>query len=73
MKGRKLLFYKSQNTIDYSPNYEYILPKTPSFSFKYIPNKENHKKYMNGKIIRGYKVEADSYYVMKFKNNSTSV
>ena len=73
MKGRKLLFYKSQNTIDYSPNYEYILPKTPSFTFKYIPNKENHKKYMNGKIIRGYKVEADSYYVMKFKNNSISV
>ena len=73
MKSRNRLFKKSDSSIDYSPNYNFILPRTPSYSFKYIPNKENYKKYMNGKIIRGYKFDSDSYYVMKFKNNSVSI
>ena len=73
MKSRNRLFKKSDSSIDYSPNYNFILPRTPSYSFKYIPNKENYKKYMNGKIIRGYKFDSDSYYVMKFKNNSVSM
>lgn len=70
MKKRKSLFKKCENSIDYDPNYEYNFPHTPSYIFKYIKNKENHKKYINGKIIRGYSYDPDNYYVMKLKNKS---
>ena len=70
MKKRKSLFKKCESNIDYFPNYKYSLPHTPSYIFKYIPNKDNYKKYINGKIIRGYNFNTDNYYVMQLRNKS---
>ena len=73
MKKRKSLFKKSDSNIAYFPNYEYTLPHTPSYIFKYIKNKENYKKYINGKIIRGYIFDSENYYVMKLRNKNKSI
>ena len=72
MKKRKSLFKKSESNIAYFPSYEYTLPHTPSYIFKYIKNKENYKKYINGKIIRGYTFDSENYYVMKLRNKYKS-
>ena len=73
MKKRKSLFKKSESNIAYFPSYEYTLPHTPSYIFKYIKNKENYKKYINGKIIRGYTFDSENYYVMKLRNKNKSI
>ena len=73
MKKRKSLFKKSDSNIAYFPNYEYTLPHTPSYIFKYVKNKENYKKYINGKIIRGYAFDSENYYVMKLRNKNKSI
>ena len=72
MKKRKNLFKKSESNIDYFPNYKFIMPRSPTYIFKYIRNKENYKKYINGKIIRGYKFDPENYYVMKFRSRNKS-
>ena len=50
--------------IEYKPNYDITLPQVRSFRFKIIGNRQNHKKYMLGKIIRSYSFNSYGYYVM---------
>ena len=67
MRKRRSLFKKCDSNISYYPNYEFILPHTPSYVFEYNRNKRNYKKYMNGKIIRSYSYNSDDYYVMQLR------
>ena len=67
MTGRTNLFQDNKYLISYSPNYNSMLPHIPSTIFKYIKNKQNYKKYMNGKIIRGYYYNPRDYYVMELQ------
>ena len=70
MEKRKSLFHNKASSISYSPDYNFILPHTPSYLFKYTKDKQNYKKYINGKIIRGYNPNSNSYYVMQLKNKN---
>ena len=67
MKGRENLFVESKYLISYNPNYDSTFPHVPSTIFKYAKNKQNYKKYINGKIIRGYYYNPRDYYVMELK------
>ena len=73
MKKRKSLFKKCESNIDYFPDYKFIFPHTPSYIFKYVKDKEKFKRYMNGKIIRGYNYNSDDYYVMQLRNKSIQI
>ena len=67
MKGRDNLFVESKYLISYNPNYDSTFPHVASTIFKYTKNKQNYKKYINGKIIRGYYYNPRDYYVMELK------
>ena len=67
MTGRANLFQENKYLISYSPNYNSMFPHIPSTIFKYIKNKQNYKKYINGKIIRGYYYNPRDYYVMELQ------
>lgn len=67
MKGRPDIFVESKFLISYNINYDLIYPHVPSYIFKYIKNKQDYKKYINGKIIRGYYYNPSDYYVMELK------
>ena len=67
MKGREDIFTESKYLISYNPNYDITFPHVPSTIFKYIKNKQNYKKYINGKLIRGYFYNPSDYYVMELK------
>ena len=57
------------NLISYFPNYEYTLPHIPSYTFKYKNNIQDYKKYITGKIIRGYYYSPNNYFLIEFKKN----
>jgi hypothetical protein len=67
MRGRGDLFNESKYLISYDPNYDSTFPHIPSIIFKYSKNKQKYKKYINGKIIRGYFYNPRDYYVMELK------
>ena len=67
MKGREDIFTETKYLISYNVNYECTFPHIPSVMFKYIKNKQNYKKYINGKLIRGYYYNPSDYYVMELK------
>ena len=67
MRGRGDLFSGSKYLISYDPNYDSTFPHIPSIIFKYSKNKQKYKKYINGKIIRGYFYNPRDYYVMELK------
>ena len=67
MKGRDDLFVESKFLISYNPKYDITFPHVPSTIFKYTKNKQNYKKYINGKIIRGYYYNPRDYYVMELQ------
>ena len=67
MTGRTNLFQDNKYLISYSPNYNSMFPHVPSTIFKYIKNKQNYKKFINGKIIRGYYYNPRDYYVMELQ------
>ena len=55
--------------IEYKPNYDFRLPHVRSFQFKSKRNKQNHKKYIVGKILRSYSFNSYGYFVMDIKKN----
>ena len=57
-----------KSDIEYKPNYKSTLPHIRSFSFQIKKNKQNHKKYILGKILRSYSFNSYGYYVMDIKN-----
>ena len=67
MKGRDSLFVDTKYLISYDPNYDSTFPHVPSTIFKYAKNKQEYKKYINGKIIRGYFYNPRDYYVMELQ------
>ena len=67
MRGRDNLFVETKYLISYSPNFKSTRPHIPSTIFKYIKDKQNYKKYINGKIIRGYYYNPRDYYVMELQ------
>ena len=67
MRGRTNLFNESKYLISYEPNYDSTFPHVPTYIFKYKKNKQNYKKYINGKIIRGYYYNPSEYYVMELQ------
>ena len=58
-----------RNDIDYKPNYNSTLPHVRCFQFKSQGSKQNHKKYIVGKILRSYNFNSYGYFVMDIKNN----
>ena len=67
MRGRTDIFQESKYLISYNPNYDSTFPHIPSTIFKYTKNKQNYKKYINGKLIRGYYYNPSDYYVMELQ------
>ena len=67
MKGRSDIFVESKYLISYNINYDSTFPHVPSYIFKYMKNKQNYKKYINGKIIRGYYYNPSDYYAMELQ------
>ena len=67
MRGRSDMFVKSKYLNSYNINYDSTFPHIPSYIFKYMKNKQNYKKYINGKIIRGYYYNPSDYYVMELQ------
>ena len=67
MKGRSDIFVESKYLISYNINYDSTYPHVPSYIFKYMKNKQDYKKYINGKIIRGYYYNPSDYYVMELQ------
>ena len=67
MKGRSDIFVESKFLISYNINYDSTYPHVPSYIFKYMKNKQDYKKYINGKIIRGYYYNPSDYYVMELQ------
>ena len=67
MKARPNIFVEKKYLISYNPNYDSTFPHVPSTIFKYTKNKQNYKKYINGKIIRGYFFNPRDYYVMEIQ------
>ena len=57
------------NLISYYPNYDSMMPHIPSTIFKYKKNPQNYKKFITGKIIRGYNYSPEKYFVIEFKKN----
>ena len=65
---------KNERTdIDYKPNYNSTLPHVRSFQFKYQGSKQNHKKYIVGKILRSYNFNSYGYFVMDIKNKKNLI
>ena len=71
MKGRddSLFAQQSLNLISYFPNYDFLRPHVPTTIFKYKKDDDNYKKYITGKIIRGYKYSPEKYFVFEYKKN----
>ena len=67
VKKDKDLKLIEKTDIEYKPNYDFTLPHVRSFRFRSIENKQNHKKYMLGKILRSYSFNSYGYYVMDIK------
>lgn len=72
VKKDKDLKLIEKTDIEYKPNYDITLPHVRSFRFKSIGNKQNHKKYMIGKILRSYSFNSYGYYVMDIKKKKKS-
>ena len=72
MLGRDGSFFENQNLnlISYSPNYESMTPHIPATIFKYKNNNQNYKKYITGKIIRGYNYTPEKYFVFEFQKTN---
>ena len=71
MLGRDDVLFSNQNLnlISYFPNYDIMMPHIPSTIFKYKKNIQNYKKYITGKIIRGYKYSPEKYFVFEYEKN----
>ena len=72
MLGRKddiFVGEQPKNVIAYSPNYDFFRPHIPATTFKYKKNDEDYKKYITGKIIRGYNYSPEKYFVFEYKKN----
>ena len=71
MLGRDDLLFANQNLnlISYFPNYDIMMPHIPSTIFKYKKNPQNYKKYVTGKIIRGYNYSPEKYFVEEYAKN----
>lgn len=71
MLGRDDILFENKNInlISYFPNYQSMMPHIPSTIFKYIKNPQNYKRYITGKIIRGYKYSAEKYFVIEYEKN----
>ena len=69
MLGRKdeLFGDQSLNLISYFPNYDFFMPHIPTIIFKHHKNDDELKKYITGKIIRGYKYSPEKYFVFEYK------
>ena len=69
MSGRKDIYFggNSNNSIFYSPNYEFFRPHIQSSIFSYKIKDEDYKKYKTGKIIRGFNCSQEKYFVCEFK------
>ena len=59
----------SLNLISYFPNYNVMMPHIPATIFKYKGDSQNYKRYITGKIIRGYKYTPEKYFVIEYKKN----
>ena len=62
-----------RSDIDYKINYNSTLPHVRSFQFKSKKNKQNHKKYIVGKILRSYSFNSFGYFVMDIKKNKNLI
>ena len=71
MLGRDDTMFNNSNLnlISYFPNYSIMMPHIPTTIFKYKGNKQNYKKYITGKIIRGYNYTPEKYFVIEYKKN----
>ena len=71
MLGRSNSLFGDQSLyfVQYSPNYEFFRPHIPSVAFKYHKNDDDYKKYITGKIIRGYKYSTEKYFVFDYKKH----
>ena len=71
MLGRDDLLFGNLNLnlISYFPNYDIMMPHIPSTIFKYKKNPQNYKKYVTGKIIRGYNYSPEQYFVEEYAKN----
>ena len=72
MLGRDDVLFNNQNLnlISYFPNYKCMMPHIPATIFKYKKNEQNYKKYITGKIIRGYNYKTEKYFVFDYKNQN---
>ena len=72
MLGRDDTLFNNQNLnlISYFPNYKCMMPHIPATIFKYKKNEQNYKKYITGKIIRGYNYKSEKYFVFDYKNQN---
>ena len=69
MLGRKddiFIGEQPKNVIAYSPYYDFFRAHIPTTTFKY-KNDEDYKKYIIGKIIRGYNYSPEIYFVFEYK------
>ena len=73
MLGRKDInkVENSNNSISYSPNYEFFRPHIQSNIFSYKQSDKEYKKYKIGKIIRGFNCSPDNYFVFEFKKKES--
>jgi hypothetical protein len=71
MLGRDDTLFNNNNLnlISYYPNYDIMMPHIPATIFKYKDNPQNYKKFITGKIIRGYNYSPEKYFVFEFKKN----
>ena len=71
MLGRDDTLFENQNLnlISYSPNYQIMMPHIPATIFKYKDDNQNYKKFITGKIIRGYNYTPEKYFVFEFQKN----
>ena len=71
MMGREDILFSNNsfNLMSYFPNYESTMPHIPATIFKYHKNIQNFKKYINGKIIRGYNYSPEKYFVIEFQRS----
>ena len=73
MLGRKDInkLENINNSISYSPNYEFFRPHIQSNIFSYKQSDKEYKKYKIGKIIRGFNCSPDNYFVFEFKKKES--
>ena len=66
--GKDSLFgAHSLNLVQYFPNYNFFRPHISLVGFKYHKNDDDYKKYITGKIIRGYNYSPEKYLVFEYK------